>query len=233
MFVADVVYSEQPLPNGAPPPITAEMRERNRATLLAQHCLFEAIDTLPHNIGYIKLNGFADAAICNETTARAMTSVNDATALIIDLRDNGGGLGDTALQIAGYLFDRPTYMYDPRPHSPVPTNTASPIPGNKLANKPVYILTSSRTQSAAEYFVYNLKMLKRAVVVGEVTAGHQHSGGFYRINDHFGMGVQDAIPPQNPYSVKGWEIIGVEPDVKALRSEALNVAKKLAESSRN
>ena len=232
LFVADVVYSERPLPTGPSPSITHEMRERNRATLLEQNCLFEITDTLPHNVGYIKLNGFADVTVCKGTAVRVMTSLNNASALIIDLRDNGGGFGDTALQIAGYLFDRPTYMYDPRPNSPVPSYTASPIPGNKLVDKPVYILTSSSTQSAAEYFVYNLKMLKRAVVVGQTTAGHQHSGGFYRINDHFGMGIQNAAPPRNPYTVKGWEVIGIEPDVKVSRSEALDAAKKFAESRR-
>ena len=75
-------------------------------------------------------------------------------------------------------------------------------------------------------------MLKRAVVVGQTTAGHQHSGGFYRINDHFGMGIQDATAPQNPYPVKGWEIIGIEADVRASRREALDVAKELADSRR-
>jgi hypothetical protein len=229
VFVADVVYSARPLPTGPPPPMTEEMRERNRATMLQQNCLFETIDTRSHNIGYMKLNGFADATICRETIERAMASLNNANALIIDLRDNGGGLGDTALQIAGYLFDRPTDMYDPRPHSPVPARTASPIAGNKLADKPVYVLVSSSTQSAAEYFVYNVRMLKRATVVGETTAGHQHSGGFYRINDHFGMGIQDAAPPDNPYPVKGWEVIGIEPDVKVSRAEALDAARKLAE----
>src|SRR6185436_2315343 len=118
-------------------------------------------------------------------------------------------------------------MYDPRPDSPVPATTASPISGNKLVDKPVYVLTSTRTQSAAEYFVYNLKMLKRATIVGETTAGHQHSGTFYRINDHFGMGIQDVAPPDNPYPVKGWEVIGVEPDVKVSSTDALAAARKL------
>ncbi|HVH86970.1 MAG TPA: S41 family peptidase, partial [Terriglobales bacterium] len=229
-FVADVVFSARPLPTGPPPRMTAEMRERNRATMLRQNCLFETIEILPPNVGYLKLNGFADATACQVTTSRAMASLNNAAALIIDLRDNGGGFGETALQIAGYLFDRPTYMYDPRPDSPVPTRTASPISGNKLADKPVYVLTSSRTQSAAEYFVYNLKMLKRATIVGETTAGHQHSGAFHRINDHFGIGIQEAAPPDNPYPVKGWEVIGVDPDVKVARTEAVEAARKLAES---
>jgi len=205
------------------------MRERNRAALLQQNCLFETIETRPGNIGYMKLNGFADATACQAITGRAMASLNNAAALIVDLRDNGGGFGETALQIAGYLFDRPTYLYDPRANSPVPTRTASPIAGNKLVDKPVYVLTSSRTQSAAEYFVYNLKMLKRATVVGETTAGHQHSGAFHRINDHFGMGIQEAAPPDNPYPVKGWEVIGIEPDVKVARTDAFDAARRLAE----
>jgi hypothetical protein len=230
VFVADVVYSARPLPTGPPPPTTEDMRERNRVRMLQQNCLFEAIETLPHNVGYLKLNGFADATACQETTAKAMASLNNADALIVDLRDNGGGFGETALQIAGYLFDRPTFMYDPRPDSPVPARTASPVSGNKLVDKPVYVLTSSGTQSAAEYFVYNLKMLKRATVVGETTAGHQHSGAFRRINDHFGMGIQEAVPPDNPYPVKGWEVIGIEPDVKASRTEAFEAARKLVES---
>jgi hypothetical protein len=229
-FVADVVYSTRPLPIGPPPPMTDEMRERNRARMLEQNCLFQTIETLPGNIAYVKLNGFAEASACRETTSRAMASVNNAAALILDLRDNGGGFGDTALQIAGYLFDRPTYLYDPRPHSPVPSHTASPIPGNKLVDKPVFVLTSSRTQSAAEYFVYNLKMLKRVTLVGEKTAGHQHSGAFHRINDHFGMGIQETAPPANPYPFKGWEFVGVEPDVKVSSTEALEVARKLADS---
>jgi hypothetical protein len=227
VFTADVVYSARPLPTGPPPPMTADM---HRATMPQPNCQFETIDTLPHKVGYVKLNSFPDWTACHETTTRAMASVNDTDALIVDLRDNRGGFGDTALQIAGYLFDRPTFMYDPRADSPVPARTASPIAGNKLANKPVYVLTSSTTQSAAEYFVYNLKMLKRATVVGETTAGHQHSGAFHSMNDHFGIGIQEAVPPDNPYPVKGWEVIGVEPDVKVSRAEALERAKQLLES---
>lgn len=231
VFVADVMYSARPLLTSPPPPMTEDMRERNRTAVLQQNCLFETIETLPHNVGYMKLNGFADASACHDMTGLAMASLNHADALIIDLRENGGGFRDTALQIAGYLFDRPTYMYDPRPDSPVPARTASPISGNTLVDKPVYVVTSSRTQSAAEYFVYNLKMLKRATVVGETTAGHQHSGAFHRITDHFGMGIQEAVPPDNPYPVvEGWEVIGIEPDVKVSRIEAFEAAKKLVES---
>jgi class 3 adenylate cyclase len=230
LFVADVVYIATPR-SGPPAPMTEEAQARRRAMLLAQNCLIEKTETLPpRNVGYLKLNGFADVAACQETTVRAMASLNDASALIIDLRDNRGGFGETALLIAGYLFDRPAFLFDPRPNSPIPPRTASPVSGNKLADKPVYVLASSRTQSAAEYFVYNLKMLKRATIVGETTAGRQHSGGFHRLTDHFAMGIQSVAPPENPYPVKGWDVIGVEPDVTAPGAEALATAKRLAES---
>jgi hypothetical protein len=229
-FVADVVHSARLIPDGPPPPMTEATREANRIRMIEQNCLFRRIETLPRNIGYLKLDGFMEPSVCEETARRAMAAVNNADALIIDLRDNGGGMGETALQIAGYLFDRPAYLFDPRPHSRVPSHTASPIAGNMLASKPVYILTSSRTQSAAEYFVYNLKMLKRVTLVGERTAGAMHSGAFHRIDDHFGIGIQEIAPPDNPYPVKGWEIIGITPDVAVPGADALDVARTLAES---
>ena len=230
MFVADVMYSARPLPEVWPPPMTEEVRERQRAVMRDLNCMFEKVEKLPRNVGYIKLNGMADAAICSETTARVMASLNDSAALIVDVRDNPGGFGDTPLQIAGYLFDRPAFMYSPRPGSEIPTRTASPVSGNKLTDKPVYLLTSPGTQSAAEYFVYNLKMLKRVTVVGETTGGRQHSGTFRRIDEHVGVGIQE-VAPDNPYPVKGWELIGIEPDVRVTSAEALETAKRLIEET--
>ncbi len=95
----------------------------------------------------------------------------------------------TVSLIAAYLFDHPEYMYDPRV-SPTPQSwTLSPVAGNRLADKPVYVLTSGSTISAAEQFCYDLKMLKRVTLVGETTRGSAHAGVFHRIDDHFGMGM--------------------------------------------
>jgi hypothetical protein len=44
------------------------------------------------------------------------------------------------------------------------------------------------------------------------------------------MGIQGVAPPGNPYPVKGWEVIGIEPDVRVSSTEALDAARKLAES---
>jgi hypothetical protein len=95
-FVADVMYSARPLPEVWPPPMTEAVRERQRAVMRDLNCMFEKVEKLPRNVGYIKLNGMADAAICSETTARVMASLNETAALIIDVRDNpGSGAGQS------------------------------------------------------------------------------------------------------------------------------------------
>jgi retinol-binding protein 3 len=71
-------------------------------------------------------------------------------------------------------------------------------------------------------------MLKRVTLVGETTRGSAHAGVFHRIDDHFGMGIPEALPV-NPFSKTDWEGTGVEPDVKVKAAEALETAQKLAE----
>jgi C-terminal processing protease CtpA/Prc len=98
------------------------------------------------------------------------------------------------------------------------------VPGKRLGlGKPVYVLTSKRTFSAAEEFTYNLKNLKRAVIVGEVTGGGAHPGGGHPINAHFGIGVPSGRAI-NPISKTNWEGTGVAPDIEAPADQALKVA---------
>jgi C-terminal processing protease CtpA/Prc len=90
------------------------------------------------------------------------------------------------------------------------------------------VLTSGSTWSAAEQFSYNLKMLKRATLVGETTRGGAHAGVFHRIDDHFGMGIPETRIV-NPFGKADWEGTGVEPDVKVKAADALQTALQLAQ----
>jgi C-terminal processing protease CtpA/Prc len=94
----------------------------------------------------------------------------------------------------------------------------------------VYILTSAATASAAEQFCYDLKMLKRATLVGEKTRGAAHSGAFHRIDEHFGIALTEANPV-NPFSnERDWEGKGIEPDVKVNATDALRKAQELLQA---
>jgi hypothetical protein len=222
----EVVYSNTPLPERPIGP-TPERAALYRNAMEQQNCTFENAQMLPHNIGYFKLNSFPDPSVCREKAVAAMASLNGADAIIFDLRDNRGGYPSMVMLIAAYLFDHPEYMYNPRENTTQQSWTQSPVPGNKLTDKPVYVLTSGRTFSGAEHFSYDLKMLKRATLVGETTGGATDVGIFHRIDDHFGMGIRETRAI-NPYAEPDWAVEGVEPDVKVNAADALETAVKLA-----
>ena len=171
----ELVYSQDPLPQHMTGP-TAEDVARYRDAMNQQNCTFEKVEILPRNIGYLKLNSFPDPSVCRTTATAAMASLNHADAIIFDLRDNHGGEPEMVALMAAYLFDHPEYWYNPRENTTVQSWTRSPVPGNRLADKSVYILTSARTFSGAEQFCYDLKMLKRATLIGETTGGGAHVG---------------------------------------------------------
>jgi len=219
-------YSRATLREHRSEPTAGELA-RYRTTLKDNNCFFEKVETLPHNIGYLKLNSFPDISECHATATASMAALNHADAIIFDLRDNTGGSPSMVSLIASYLFDHPEYMFNPRETPSQNSWTRSPVPGNRLADKPVYVLTSGSTWSGAEQFSYDLKMLKRATLVGETTRGGAHAGVFHRIDDHFGMGIPEA-KIVNPFGNADWEGTGVEPDVKVKAGDALATAERLA-----
>nr|WP_318219435.1 S41 family peptidase [Streptomyces sp. SCL15-6] len=93
--------------------------------------------------------------------------------------------------------------------------------------KPVYVLTSSHTFSAAEELAYDLQQLGRAVVVGERTRGGAHPREGWTVHPH----LDASIPigrAVNPASGTNWEGTGVQPDVSCAPGDALDRAHTLA-----
>jgi C-terminal processing protease CtpA/Prc len=166
-----------------------------------------------------------------DTAAAAMTFLANADALIIDLRQNGGGSPDAVALMASYLMGpEPARMNDiyNRPSNETRQFWTLPyVPGKRLTGTDVYLLTSTRTFSGAEDFAYGLKSLKRVTIVGEVTGGGAHPVSPHRITDHFVV----AVPFGRSISVfthTDWEGVGVEPDVKVPAERALATAHLMA-----
>jgi C-terminal processing protease CtpA/Prc len=194
------------------------------------NCGFVKVEELAGNVGYVKFNMFADAETCGATATAAMNFVANSDALIVDLRDNGGGDPKMVAYIFSYLFSKRTHLNDlwTRKTNATDEFWTSDVPGKHLADdRPVYVLTSKRTFSGAEEFTYNLKNLKRATIVGETTGGGAHPVNGQRIDEHFVIGVPFARAI-NPISKTNWEGTGVEPDVKVPAADALSTAQKLA-----
>ena len=188
---------------------------------------FERVERLQGNIGYIDLRGFFGPELGAETVAAAMTFVNNTDALIIDLRNNGGGDPEMVALICSYFFgDKPVHLNDLFFREGNRTEefwTKPTVLGKKYGDKDVYVLTSSRTFSGAEEFANNLKVLKRATIIGETTGGGANPGGSYRINEHFGIFIPTGRAI-NPVTKTNWEGIGVIPDVAVQKEQAFKTA---------
>ena len=187
-------------------------------------------EVLPGNIGYLKFNGFASVEMCGPTTSAAMNFLASTRVLIVDLRDNTGGSPAMVAYISSYLFSEKTHLNSLWNRNTGQTSefwTTDDVPGRKFGGeKPVYVLTAARTFSGAEEFSYNLKSLKRALIIGETTGGGAHPVSGQKIDDHFMIAVPFARAI-NPITKTNWEGVGVEPDVKVPASDALSTALKL------
>lgn len=188
---------------------------------------------LTENIALIELKSFPPPEIGDDSITKIMNEVSDASALIIDLRSNGGGSPEMVALISSYLFSEvPVHLNDlvyRRSAMSKEYWTQKSVSGKRYGyEKPVYVLTSKRTFSAAEEFSYNLKNLKRATIIGETTAGGANPGDVFKIDEKFSIFIPTGRAI-NPITKTNWEGVGVKPDIEVRSAEALKVAQELAQ----
>lgn len=203
-----------------------EAMERLKRQMRGENFGFQKVEILPGNVGYVDLRGFLPTPMAGETAVAAMNFLANSDALIFDLRKNGGGDPEMIQLISTYLFDKPTHLNDLYFRKEDKRNqfwTLSFAPGPRLSAVPVYVLTSAQTFSGAEEFTNNLKVLKRATVVGETTGGGANPGENFPFEPFFRAFIPTGRAI-NPTTGTNWEGTGVEPDVKVPQAEALAVA---------
>lgn len=212
---------EKPVTDDSP-----EAKERMRREMRRENYGFQRVEILPGNVGYLDLRMFMTPQIAGETAVAAMNFLANCDALIFDLRQNGGGDPEMIQLLSTYLFDKPTHLNDLYYRKDDKRNqywTLSYAPGPRLAGVPVYVLTSSYTFSGAEEFANNLKVLKRATIVGETTGGGANPGERFAFEPFFAAFIPTGRAI-NPTTGTNWEGTGVEPDLKAPQAECLTVA---------
>jgi hypothetical protein len=191
---------------------------------------FSKVEILEGNIGYLDLRRFCHTSFASETAITAMNFLANTNAVIIDMRNNGGGEPEMVVLIASYFLGKRTLFntFD-RPYEGYIEQywTFPFVPGKSLKDKDVYILTSKRTYSAGEGFTYGMQCQKRATIVGETTGGGAHPIDFFSILDKLVLNLPTGRSI-NPISKTNWEGVGVEPDIKIAADLAFNKAYQLA-----
>lgn len=193
---------------------------------------------LPGNVGYIDLAYFSPDPDAGIAVAAAMQIVSGTDALIIDIRRNGGGSGETMNTLASYFFSDVTQLsgvvervdgkMQERQHWTMPF-----VQGPRYLNKPIFILTSRHTHSAAEALAYDLKSYQLAKTVGDRTSGDATSGTG-ELDLGFGFSTLIANGQMmNPVTHSNYIRIGVQPDVQTSSSDALVTAYTLALKASN
>lgn len=199
-----------------------------------QNFYFKKIEILAGNIGYLEFNRFtAPNSSSRKTIRSAMQFLSHTDALIIDLRNNFGGKSN---EMADYFFSEKTYAG--RSFNKIENKWNDQYIKNKkcitdgiVMNMPVYILTSSRTFSAAEGFAYILQTLRNAKVVGDTTRGGAHLTRSFSVGNGF-VAFIPYMRGENSRTNTDWEGTGVIPDIYSEEDRSLLVAQKAALSDK-
>ena len=181
---------------------------------------------ISNNIGYIQFTSF------DETTAEDFKAKYEELAkqniksLIIDLRNNGGGIVDQALEIADYMTDKDSVLlYEVDKNN---KETVRKSKNDAIINMPIIILTNENTASASEILAGALKDLGKAKTVGTTTYGKGVIQQILKLND--GSGIKITIEEYQTPNRNKIHKVGIEPDEKVELPESLQNSLSIKES---
>ncbi|MEA2001886.1 MAG: S41 family peptidase [Actinomycetota bacterium] len=222
-------YSREALPERDTMIVPESGRDPEEAAMTGHG--FVRVERLSGNIGLVDIRRFWPLSMSRHAAIAAMHLIADTNVLVIDLRRSWGGEPEMVSFLCSYLFDERVHLNDL--YFPVEDKTTQwwtdpSVPGPTFGGtKPVYVLISKVTFSAAEEFCYDLQQQGRAVLVGETTAGAANFDYRYRVSEQLMFSVPSGYPV-NPVSGRGWEGTGVEPDLAVDPDQAFDRAHKLA-----
>lgn len=198
------------------------------AAMRLQNFGFMGVEILAGNIGYIDLRSFAPIEPSIETATAALQFIANTDAVIIDVRQNGGGAPSMVQFLTSHFLDDSgetvinTFVsrdYD----EPQLLMALTDHPAGYRPNTPLIVLTSGSTGSAGEAFPYHLKAMERATIIGESTYGAGNPGGQFLTDTGFAIFVSTGSA-RNPIMETNWEGVGVQPHIDVPADEALDTA---------
>lgn len=183
-----------------------------------------AVRMLPGNIAYVALNEFGDDMDANEWD-KHWPEISRAAALILDLRENGGGNDSVGGHILAALIDKSVpgelsrstqWIATSRAHGYAetpfrfPIGSVEPDPAHHFSG-PVALLTSPRTFSAAEDMTVVFAQAHRGKTIGEATGGSTGQPLFFELPG----GGSARVCTKHDSFADGREFvgIGVQPDI--------------------
>ena len=122
-------------------------------------------------VGYINLSSFSGTPSKDFKNAFLDLKKQGATSLVIDLRNNGGGLLDQAVEIVNFFVPRGKTIVTTKGKIKQASNTYKTLREPLDTDIPIAVLVNSGTASSSEILSGSLQDLDRAVIVGNRTYG--------------------------------------------------------------
>ena len=203
------------------PPTPADIRSAQRRN----HGIVE-LKILPGNIRYLESNGFVWAGPKSaEAYDDAMRFLRDGDAAIIDLRNNGGGSPEAVQYMISHFLEpnRPIVTFHMGSNPATKLSSLAKLPAGRMVGKPLYVLTSGMSASAAEEFIGHVAGFKLGEVIGETSAGAGFRNTFFPVPGGYviSVSVGRAVLASTG---KDWEGVGIAPTTKVAADKALEVA---------
>ena len=180
--------------------------EIKRETIKINHVESEMLD---NSIGYISFYTFDEGSSEEFKTNLTDLKNKGMKSLIIDIRNNGGGIVDESLKIADYILDKGNISLitvDKDKNEEISYSNNAPI----IKNIPIIILTNEGTASASEILAGALKDNGKAKIVGTKTYGKGVIQQLMTLLDGSGLKIttnEYFTPDRNKINE-----IGIEPD---------------------
>lgn len=183
--------------------------ERKPVTITRGEIQIRSVQTaqmLSDEVGYIRLSTFMSQH-ANDEIREALHKLSPARGIIIDLRNNPGGLVTNALDICSMFMDGGIIVSTVDREGHVQSSRA---PGSAISKQPIVLLINHGSASASEITSGALHDTKRAQLVGEKTFGKGLVQGITRLED--GSGVNITIARYRTPNNIDIHKRGIEPD---------------------
>ena len=173
------------------------------------------------DFGYLRVSTFNEntGRELNEAIAKIKAEKPGVKGYVLDLRNNGGGLLNAAIDVSDAFLERGEIVSQ-RGRTPEQIQRYSAKPGDITGGLPLVVLVNYGSASASEIVAGALKDHQRATVVGLTSFGKGSVQTVIPLRQ--GQDGALSITTARYYTPSGASIqkIGIEPDLEVARSEA-------------
>ncbi len=206
-------------------------RETIRVASVKDAHLLPASQAGQAKIGYVRIEEFAENTSDELDHALDDMEHTGIQALVIDLRNNPGGLLDSAVDVAGKFVPPNTVIVSTRGRTADESQDFRARVQREHPNYPIAVLINGYSASGAEIVAGALKDLNRAILVGETTFGKGSVQTVQPLGN--GVGLRLTMAKYYTPSKKTIHEVGVSPDIEVPISDAEERRIMLAESKRS